>query len=549
MIFNKHIDFYINQIKSGEVVANKDIKDMVKLVEKKLSNEDVFIDHNKIEKAIEKIEQYFYKLIPWQKFIVALIHCYYKSDDTLVFDTFLIYEGRGSGKNGFISAVSWYLQTDFHGIREYNIDLIANSEEQAKTSFEDVYNVIESNPKLKKAFYYTKEQIVYRKTKSYLKYRTSNAKTKDGLRPAVIIFDEIHEYKNYDIINVFRSALGKKKHSRTFYITTDGYVRGGVLDDVLELARSILKGENPRSRMLPLLYHLDSKEEVKKFENWEKAVPSIRYFPNLRLQMEKEFEEMQTQSQLYTEFMTKRMNCPEGNKDKEVTSWDNILATNQEFEDLNKMTCIAGIDYAKTTDFVSAGLLFLYKKKFYWITHSWVCKNSKDLNRIKAPLQDWEREDYLTFIDGVEIPPEVPANWLAEQGKKYNITTLCMDNYRYTLLAKALKEAGFDTDRKGRNNIKLCRPSDEMLIAPVVESAFANHNIVFGENPLMRWYTNNSCMITSQAGNVTYGKIEPKSRKTDGFKAFIAAMCKSGSLVDIADKKKVNLKAFKTYTY
>ena len=30
-----------------------------------------------------------------------------------------------------------------------------------------------------------------------------------------------------------------------------------------------------------------------------------------------------------------------------------------------------------------------------------------------------------------------------------------MDNYRYTLLAKALREVGFDTDKKGNNNIRL----------------------------------------------------------------------------------------------
>ena len=71
-----------------------------------------------------------------------------------------------------------------------------------------------------------------------------------------------------------------------------------------------------------------------------------------------------------------------------------------------------------------------------------------------------------------------------------------------------------------------------MQISPVITSAFNNHKIIWGDNPLMRWYCNNSCMITSQAGNITYGKIEPKSRKTDGFKAFVAAMCGSVDLED-----------------
>lgn len=544
--YNKYIDEYINLIESKAVVTNEDIKKMVKLVKEKLSCDNVFIDNDKIDKAIEKIHEYFpYELLPWEKFIIGLIHCYY-DDDTVVWDTFLIEMGRGGGKNGFISPISWYLTTSFHGIKGYNVDIVANSENQAKTSFEDVYNVIEDNKRLQRAFYHTKQKIVYRRTKSYLKYNTSNARTKDGLRPACIVFDEIHEYEDYSQIKVFKSALGKKKHSRIFMITTNGNVRGGVLDDYLEISKDILNGQNKKMRLLPILYHLDSEKEVHNKKLWEKANPSLRYFKNLQLQMEQEYEDMKYQPQLYAEFMTKRMNIPQGNKDLEVTSWENILATNQEIPDLTGCSCVAGIDYAKTTDFVAAGLLFLYKRKYYWITHSWVCKKCNDLMRIKAPLKEWEKLGLLTFVDGPEISPDIPAEWLAIQGQKYNITVLGMDNYRYTLLAKALRAVGFDTDKKGTNNIILTRPSNEMLISPTITSLFVNHNIGWGDNPLMRWYTNNSCMITSKAGNTTYGKIEPKSRKTDGFKSFVAAMCSSDDLEDSGETIDFD---FEVYTY
>lgn len=547
MTFNKYIDEYIDLVKNNKVETNADIKKVIKLVKEKLLQPNVIIKSNKIQKAIEKIEEYFkFKLLPWEKFIIGLIHCYY-ADGTLVWDTFLLYMGRGAGKNGFISGISWYLTTGFHGIKEYNVDIVANSENQAKTSFEDVYNVIDNNRKLSKAFYYTKEKIVYKRTRSYIKYNTSNARTKDGLRPACIIFDEIHEYENYDNIKVFKSALGKKSNCRTFMISTDGYIRGGVLDDYLEMAHLILDGENKTSRMLPLLYHLESKEEVNNKKLWEKANPSLRYFRDLQIVMDQEFEDMQFQPQLYTEFMTKRMNVPEGNKDIEVTSWENILSTNVKIPDLTGCTCLAGIDYAKTTDFVSAGLLFKYKGFYYWITHTWICKNCNDLGRIKAPLHEWEKAGFLTFVDAVEVSPDIPAAWLAEKGQKYNISTLWMDNYRYTLLAKALKEIGFDTDKNGANNIRLVRPSNQMLIAPVITSAFANHLIRWGDNPLMRWYTNNACLITSKAGNITYGKIEPKSRKTDGFMGFVASMCGS---VDLEDSGEIiDLDSLGVFTY
>ena len=52
----------------------------------------------------------------------------------------------------------------------------------------------------------------------------------------------------------------------------------------------------------------------------------------------------------------------------------------------------------------------------------------------------------------------------------------------------------------------------------------------------MRWACQNSKTVTSPSGNMTYGKIEPKSRKTDPFKAFVAAECVSECLNPYADK-------------
>ena len=62
-----------------------------------------------------------------------------------------------------------------------------------------------------------------------------------------------------------------------------------------------------------------------------------------------------------------------------------------------------------------------------------------------------------------------------------------------------------------------------MLVAPLIASDFANHRIVWGDSALMRWYTNNTSAVEDKNGNIIYGKIEPKSRKTDGVMAFVAA--------------------------
>ncbi|MFP9180982.1 terminase large subunit domain-containing protein, partial [Enterococcus faecalis] len=90
------------------------------------------------------------------------------------------------------------------------ISIVANSEEQAKTSFEEIYNTIKRNKTLQKAFEYGKSVITSKKTGSKLKYRTSNGETKDGLRDGAVAFDEIHRYESNKDVKVHISGLGKK---------------------------------------------------------------------------------------------------------------------------------------------------------------------------------------------------------------------------------------------------------------------------------------------------------------------------------------------------
>ena len=162
--------------------------------------------------------------------------------------------------------------------------------------------------------------------------------------------------------------------------------------------------------------------------------------------------------------------------------------------------------------------------------------NSPDLKRIKAPLEQWASQGLLTFVDSSEILPELPVVWLANEAAKRDsqILKIGIDNFRYSLLSKALRSIYFSADKDFGNVVKL-RPSDEMLNIPVITSGFVSHNFVWGDNPLMRLACQNSKTITSPAGNITYGKIEPKSRKTDSFKAFVAAECVSECLNAYAD--------------
>lgn len=528
--YHPYIDSYIDEVYSGEIIASDEIILAMQLIETKLDNHNVFIDNDKIDKAVELTERYFeIKMFDWELLIFALIHCYY-DNDTVVFDEYFIMMGRGNGKNGFISPVTWYLTTHYHGIKEYNIDIIANSQDQAETSFMDIYNVLESRwAKLKKFYYKSKELIRNLKTNSVIKYHTSNAKTKDGKRSACLIFDEIHEYISYAMINVFTSGFGKRKHSRVFKITTHGHVRDGVLDKELNICYDILKGIITNSKTLPLLFRVNSEDEIKDPRMWHKANPSLKYLPILQDVMMKEFQKMEYDEEIKSEFYTKRMNLPRSNKEIAVTDYDrNVKPTNQPLPEMTGWKCTVGIDYAAFNDFMSINYHFKKDDMRYDINYSWILRQSADWHRIKPPLEEWERLEYISIVDDVTMHPDLLVDHITMMQQYYHIEKIALDNNKYALVNESLKKIGFDA--KEHKNVVLVRPNDIYKVQKVIDDTFTRNLFIWGDCPPLRWAVNNTKLIASgrktgeETGNYYYGKIESKSRKTDPFMALVHSM-------------------------
>lgn len=550
----KEIADYIQIVRSGEYPVCREQLQLCDMIERIFASEDLRVDTEQLHAYLAYQKYFPYDLFPWEIFCFTLHNCVYRADGLLRFPILVIYIGRGGGKNGFLSFEDFCLLTKVNGVPEYHIDIFATSEDQAKQSFTDVWNVLNANEaKMKKHFRWTKELIVCTDTGSEFRFRTANPKTKDGGRPGKVDFDEYHAYDDYKLIEVATTGQGKKRFSRQTITTTDGDVRGGPLDDLIEECGNILDGSTPDNGTLPFISRLDADEEVDDERMWHKANPSLRYLPDLLEQMRLEYARYKQNPAANTAFVKKRMNRPPRIMENEAAAWEDILATNREIPESSLICrpCVGGIDYMKTTDFCGAGLLWRVGDTDVWHSHTWVCSNSPDLHRIKAPLREWEARGLLTFVDAAEIPPELPAVWLANEAarRQAQILRIGIDDYRYAIMKNALLDINFGADKEHGGNVILVRPRDEMRRIPLITSGFVGHRFIWGDSPVMRWMANNTKTCVSPAGNITYGKIEPKSRKTDTFKAFAAAEIVSDVLDLYANAKQETEVRVGVYTY
>lgn len=542
MIQCQEIDDYISYCNEHPSWINKKrwllIKNVVKPL---LKRDDIYFDEENYRNCLKFIEKNYYELFLYEKFIAAFIFMYV--NDEPVFSKFYIKEGRGNGKDGFMVPIATYLMTPLYGVKNYNVELVANSESQIKDTYKVAYKMLNDNHKFKGKFKVTLELIKNLATGSEMKYNTANGKTKDGKRPGLVFLNEIHAYQNYENISVYESGLGKVKHARTFIITTDGYERDGPLDDYDRIATEILTtGENPMG-IFPFICELNDMSQIDDPDAWHMANPSMEYLPTLANQIMKDYIEQQLLPSKRPEFIAKRMNLKTTREEQAVTSWNNILRCC--YEDIEKKTprnvpntkgqlAIIGIDYADIRDFASAGVLTKTDQgEYVWEQHTWVCAESPFFKDIKFPLSNLGQQGYEDFT--VVYTPVISigeiVKWCERKMMEYQVVKIALDTYRYTLFENVFRSHGISIESRDDPDglVRLIRKigSATGIIAPFMEALFAEGHMIYGQSAIMRWYTNNTMTTTDKFGNKTFGKIEPKLRKNDGFMALMVAMfCK-----------------------
>ena len=536
------VDEYINDILSGKIRASKEIKKQMSIIYDEFNSEKIEVDVELYNKYLGIGYLFFKQLFPFQCFAMAMCLCtFLKGTSRARWNKTLFIIGRGNGKDSLIAWFSTCLTSIYHGIKHYDVDIIANNMDQSLRPILDINYMVKDRNKQK---FYEKigDSIVSYQTDSFINARSSDAKMQDGLRSGATIFNEIHNFQDYSKINVLVSGLGKIDDPRTFYFTTNGDVRGAVLDDMVDTAKDVLDGLADDRRTLYLIYKLNDKEEAHIKENWVMANPIIPYRETLYDEIEDEYEIWKRNPSNMPAFLQKRMNLPETSAEQEVAPWEVIMKTEQEYDysKLRGMNCVLGLDTSKTTDWTAINLLFYDSEidKYICINHAFICGKNRDLSGIKAPYLKWCENGLGTIINEKEVDPQIPIDYaikLAEDNN-YNIVSVVIDNFKKGIFGQILEKYGYS---KESDNLSIVRPSDIAEVIPIIEREFINENLIWGDNQMLRWATNNTKVIAwkrnkatgdNDLGNQLYAKINPRFRKTDPFMAFVHSMVRKNDI-------------------
>lgn len=456
---------------------------------------------------------------PWQHFIVGSLYGWVHKDTGIRrFREGLIFVGRKNGKSTLVSGLSLFSFSK-DGENGADVYLLANTKQQAGIVYEEAQKMVKSSPRLRRQFQAKRDQIVFPKTNSKIEHRASDSEKLDGLNTHLGIFDEIHEFKDYKLINVIKQSRGSRKQPLILYVTTAGYQLDGPLVNYYEQGADVLDGALVDERTFYYIAELDNKKEFEKPEMWVKANPNIGVTLDLDILAEDWDKEKRTPEER-SDFITKQFNMFANRSRLPFIDYETLKKNDKrlDIKELQGTTAIGGYDLSDSEDFTSACLEFPIHStgEVFVLSHSWIPKKKTILDNEKIPYKEWEDAGYLTIVDEDYINEDHVYRWFRKQCELYDTELITYDPAKAFRLNKALENDGFKTEVV-RQGFKTLGPAMDDL-----KHMFLDGKVIFNENPLLRWYINNVELVTDRNNN----KMPTKSnryRKIDGFAALLNA--------------------------
>ena len=472
------------------------------------------------------------ELMGWQFFIECNLYGWVdKKTGLRRFREGLILVGTGNGKSTMMAGNATYLSCKDEE-RGADIYLLANSKEQAGITFGECSRQIQASPALAKRFRPLRDGVYYDKMQSSIKPRSSDSKRLDGLNPHGAIFDEIHEYRDFKLLNIIKRKTVKRRQPMVIYITTMGTVIDGPLAYYYALFTDAMNGKlvsEVGDRMFCFIAELDPEDDIEDTDCWIKANPGIGVTLDLE-ELKKQWERAKQIPSERADFICKQLDIMV-NADDMAFVQPEVIRRNTgavDEESLLGRRCYGGFDLSNREDFTAAALEFpLDDGRIFVKLHSWVPQRKVDLDQEKIDYYGLQMKGYLTIVPGEYVQQEDVHAWFAEQAKIYEVVTIGYDPANATRLVQMLKAGGkdipaFDCQVVRQGPITLNDPMKD------IKELLLAGQVVSNSDPMLMWYTDN-VRISGEWRHLDKENWMPtkrnKFRKIDGFMAWLDAHC------------------------
>lgn len=467
------------------------------------------------------------KLELWEKaFIQTLFGWVDKKTRLRRFREFFLLVARKNGKS-FLSACIMVYMLVADGEAGAQCVSIATKYDQAAIVYKTARKIIEQDADLSALVVPIIGGMEFKLTNSTMKALASKSKTLDGLNLHYCSCDELHAQEDRNLYDVTKQGMKARKQPIFGTITTAGFAREGIYDDMYEYARSVAMGTVADAHLLPVLYTLDDRAEWTDPDAWAKANPGLGTIKS-RQQLADDVERAKHDPSCLPSLLVKDFNVQE-NSAASWLPWAVLKnETVAETDYLNHTYAIGGCDLSATTDLTCATLLIRRPKdpQFYVLQQYFLPKarveQVEHQGRKEAPYRLWAQQGWLTLCDGATVDYNDVTEWFVSMVQERDIRPLwvCYDAALSGYWVPQMTDMGFEMERIRQGPVTWTYPMKRM------KGLFEDHRIVYQNNPILRWCLSNTAAKSSNQRGID--SIQPEkitaNRRIDGTVSLLNAM-------------------------
>lgn len=467
------------------------------------------------------------KLDLWEKaFLQALFGWIDRQSKLRRFREFFLLVARKNGKS-FLSACIMVYMLVADGEAGAQCVSIATKYDQAAIVYKTARKIIEQDPDLSALVVPIIGGMEFKLTNSTMKALASKSKTLDGLNLHYCSCDELHAQEDRNLYDVTKQGMKARKQPIFGTITTAGFAREGIYDELYEYARSVAMGTVADAHLLPVLYTLDDRSEWTNPDAWAKANPGLGTIKS-RQQLADDVERAKHDPSCLPSLLVKDFNVQE-NAAASWLPWAVLKnETVAEANYLDHTYAIGGCDLSATTDLTCATLLIRRPEdpQFYILQQYFLPKarveQVEHQGRKEAPYRLWAQQGWLTLCDGATVDYNDVTEWFVSMVQERDIRPLwvCYDAALSGYWVPQMTDMGFEMERIRQGPVTWTYPMKRM------KGLFEDHRIVYQNNPILRWCLSNTAAKSSNQRGID--SIQPEkitaNRRIDGTVSLLNAM-------------------------
>jgi phage terminase large subunit-like protein len=476
----------------------------------------------------------------WQQAIIANLFGWKREKGGLRYRKVFDFEPRKNGKSPKVAGIALYFLARI-GERGAPIFVAAADIGQASLIYGYADGMVKNNERLSEQLtvYKGRRHIVNESTMAALKVLSSEAKTKHGLTPSLVIIDELHAQPNRELVDTLTTANASlnRENPMTIFTTTADYDHPSICNEEYAYACKVRDGEIENLTYLPIIYEAGPDDDWTDPKTWAKANP------NLGISVSEDFLRQECEdakSNPAKENTFRRLHLNQKTNTNVVWMalryWDQTSGAEpgetpeawraRKLEEMKGRACCLGVDLSHSGDITAVVGLFPPDEPekpwtvipWFWVPTTNAQKREKD---DRVPYIAWSRRGFLTLTGDDYVDYGFVAAHIGWCHDYFDVREVGFDPWNARAPAQ-------DWEKRFAAKVVEVRQGAATLSEPMkrVYGLALAERLHHGGNPVLRWMIGNTSAKVDENENIRPDK-DKSTERIDGVTAMITGMARA----------------------